>query len=54
MNKETNMEIRIISLGNFTKIESSELEITIENVEKITLKKENNDKTVILVESKNQ
>ena len=45
-------EIKIIMLEEYTKVESDSMNIIIDNCEKIEIKKEDNGKSIILVESK--
>ena len=47
-------EVKILMFGTYTKIETIDTSIIIENtvIEKITIKKEDNIKPIILVESK--
>ena len=48
------MEIKVINLDEYAKIEINDLEININGVKKIVIEKEDNGKKVILVESKQQ
>lgn len=49
-------EFKISMLGNYTKIETLEINLYINNVDikEITIKKEDNGKPIILVETKQQ
>lgn len=47
-------EIKIIMLENYIKIETININLIIENGKNINIKKEDNGKPVILVESKQQ